>query len=642
MSHTWNSLKNNKVLSETLARIAFLIFGLLMLTKVELTQPIYYEIDSYALPVISLQYRGSVVMTHEDIEQARQDFPNLYRDIFTYEDLRSSKLRKIDDEHWMAYYFPIYAIACMPMKLILQGMGLDQEKCFVITNVLFFLLAICFFWKNEKERCSHYVLITLLLVFNPILQYLSYIGAEPLMYSFILMAMVSWDCGYNKIAIILSTLAGMINPTAMGIVIIMFLFFCFNYYEKQRGELLNKKNLKTFWVLCIGFVFALIPFVAYGYTSWLGIIKNNLLSYDPYPRRVLAYLFDLNLGIASISILLAILFVCALTYSILKRKRKMLFYGLASFFTIMCFSIMGHINSGMIYCSRYVIWVLPVVIFTIKEFLEHVLVFRIVLRRFLLAACVFVQFVTVFVINDIDLEYGYGYFSNVAKIVLDNCPQLYISPCDSTFYNRVNHVDHVYILSEPAIYSSNESQEIRKIYYQNNQTNKDILINSIFSLEDKELKEFTERYLKIDDDKYYYINIGKNNEFKYYKKSELYLIVEKLISPMSDSCTPRDVACMVLKILLEDTTVSGQIFDYMEQRPEFSQMTDEEYVHQLYSIILERVESEEELMVWTRTLSVGTSRQSVLNEFLFGDEFQKKVSGEKEFYLAFYEKLLKI
>ena len=47
--------------------------------------------------------------------------------------------------------------------------------------------------------------------------------------------------------------------------------------------------------------------------------------FDPVWRRFLAYIFDLNLGIASISVLILILFFAAIVYSIVKKKTIMIF-----------------------------------------------------------------------------------------------------------------------------------------------------------------------------------------------------------------------------------------------------------------------------------------------------------------------------
>lgn len=40
----------------------------------------YHEIDSYVLPTISMEYRHSLLITQEDIGQAKIDYPEYYKD----------------------------------------------------------------------------------------------------------------------------------------------------------------------------------------------------------------------------------------------------------------------------------------------------------------------------------------------------------------------------------------------------------------------------------------------------------------------------------------------------------------------------------------------------------------------------------
>lgn len=120
------------------------------------------EGDSYMLPIESLQHRGSIVITQEDIDYARDDMPYFYGNVYTYNDLRSAKLCQIDENHWLAWYFPLYAMLCLPMKLVLQLAGLDQHYAFTFTNGLmcalaFYLLYYYALKKKEKILLSHYI-----------------------------------------------------------------------------------------------------------------------------------------------------------------------------------------------------------------------------------------------------------------------------------------------------------------------------------------------------------------------------------------------------------------------------------------------------------------------------------------------------
>lgn len=637
----WRKIKKYKkeIFLEVTGILFFLLMSIIAFNRLEKTEPIHFEIDSYVLPVISIQYRGSLIITQEDIDQARKDFPNLYDGIYSYDDLRSSKLRKIDENHWRAFYFPIYALACLPMKLLLQCMGFAQENCFLLTNIFFFLLAIGIFIKHAKKNYFHYILVSWLLIFNPILQYLFYIGAEPFMYSLVLIALVMWEQKRYKTAIVLGSLVGMINPTAMGIVIIMFLNRCYDYYIKHKGNLINRKTLKIIILLCGSFFFALIPFIAYGYTSWIKIIKNNLLSYDPYIRRVLAYLFDLNFGVASISIMLIIMFLFSLGYSIVKRKENMFLYSVAAIFTIMCFSIMGHINNGMLYCARYIVWVLPVIIFAVKELLICMLSSKERVKQILLGGMILIQFVTVFIINDIGFVQGYNFFSNISKFILNNYPQMYISLCNSTFYNRSVHTDGVYYWDDPIVYSSDMDGKIRKILYQNNEEQRTELLEEIFSLEDRELIHFRELLKDNFDNKNYYICIDRDDNWQYYEIPWLYRLAKKWMGMSGDSVEQEDVVDMTLSLLEQGSESFSIIYDYISRNDALQERTDSDYVHMLYVYILDREESKEENAFWTQVLVQGSSRKAILNDFIYSDEFQMKLEREREENLVVYTKL---
>ena len=68
----------------------------------------YSEIDSYVFPILSLEYQGSFLTDESILPFAQRDFPNLYRNINSYQDLRSSKMPITVDGKWVPFYFPLY------------------------------------------------------------------------------------------------------------------------------------------------------------------------------------------------------------------------------------------------------------------------------------------------------------------------------------------------------------------------------------------------------------------------------------------------------------------------------------------------------------------------------------------------------
>ena len=72
--------------------------------------------------------------------------------------------------------------------------------------------------------------------------------------------------------------------------------------------------------------------------------------------------FDLNFGLASVSLLGVILYLLSIGYAIIKKERHLFFVGFSVIFTVIAVSFQVHINSGMIHIARYLVWIYPVFI----------------------------------------------------------------------------------------------------------------------------------------------------------------------------------------------------------------------------------------------------------------------------------------
>lgn len=175
-----------------LSRLLLLLFAFFALAIAFGVRLTYAEIDSNALPVISIQYRGSILINEGDIRTAQADFPSLYQNINTYDDLRSAKLVKVTEEDWRSYYFPIYPALCIPLKILFSYIGIAQERTFSVTNALLVLLALYSVYKwldiSEKRR----VAAILLLILSPIVYYINYICYEAFVFSMVTMSLVAY------------------------------------------------------------------------------------------------------------------------------------------------------------------------------------------------------------------------------------------------------------------------------------------------------------------------------------------------------------------------------------------------------------------------------------------------------------------
>lgn len=496
--------------------ILFVFLTVFMIFYVVKKESIYSEPDSYILPAISIQYGGGILITQEDIDKAREDFPDLYQDVYTYEDLRTSKLLKMDEEHWMSFYFPTYALLSLPIKLLLQVFQLNQSKAFVITNVIFNIFALYYFFTVYKRKSGFFSasLWTLLLLANPILLYYRFISAECTLFSLMLMSMVLWsENKYKKSALLISA-ASTMNPTAMGVGIFLFIDYALSYLKDNKGNLFQKNNMLDMFKLICCYVPSLIPFfVNYHY---LGVFypSSNLATAEGLFTRFLAYIFDLNLGLASISILLILLFVASLIYSIYKKEWKLFIQSGSVLFTILLFSITYHINSGMLNCARYVMWIFPAFIVVIANTMNLVFQKRKVIHHAILLLCIAFQCILL-AYNGF---YGPREFNKFSKLILNNYPSLYINVYPSTFNCRVNNIDGAYTIDDVVIYVNEKNGEVRKILYFNDERNYDSLLNKIGSSEDEDLSKLKEKIKSFDKRKFYYININKNAEVQYYLK----------------------------------------------------------------------------------------------------------------------------
>jgi len=459
---------------------------------------------------------GGIVITQEDIDKAREDFPDLYKDVYTYEDLRTSKLLKIDEENWMSFYFPFYALLSLPIKLLLQAFQLNQSKAFVITNVILNIFALYYFFMVYKRKSGFFSasLWTLLLLANPILLYYRFISAECTLFSLMLMSMVLWSENKYKKSALLISIASTMNPTAMGTGIFLFTDYALSYWKNNRGNLFQKNNVLDMFQLICCYVPSLIPFLINYHYFGVFYPSSNLATVKGLFTRFLAYIFDLNLGLASISIFLILLFIASFIYSVYKKEWKLFIQSGSVLFTILLFSITVHINSGMLNCARYVMWIFPAFVLVIVNTMNLVLQNKKVIYCATLLLCFAFQ-LALLVYNGF---YGPREFNSLSKLILNNYPSLYINIHPSTFNCRVNNIDGAYDIDDIVIYVNEKNGEVRKILYFNDKTNYYSLLNKIGSSEDEDLSKLKEKIKSFNKKKFYYININKNAEIQYYLK----------------------------------------------------------------------------------------------------------------------------
>lgn len=481
---------------------------------------IYAEIDSYALPAISIQYRGSLTMNESDLVRAQQDFPEIYReDCNTYEDLHCNKLiRTTDDPNtWISYYFPVYSIVCLPMKLLFQLVGAPQVYSFSAMNVTLVYAALLLSYKALKIPPGRKLLLLMCMFICPIFQYCPFISAEAMIYSFVVMALALYHEKHYRTAGLLVTAAGMANPVIMLFGAVMIVNYLVDILSQARGMTVGgfiKKHFLNTLILALCYVPSFIPFIFNSIYSGKLNTTFGMFDLSGLIARFLTYLFDTNLGFATFAGLLVLLAIVAFPLLIYRKRWDSLYYYAALFLTVLGFSCATNINCGMVLCARYVIWSYPMLAYIAILFVPEI--FR---RTWLREAVQLISIASVGVTLLINSRGSMGAFENytanntLTQTVVDLFPQLY-APLTSTFYNRAMHIDGGYTLKESAAFFDSSSGEVRKlVVYGSGAGKHDAAL--YFRCSKGDPQDFADLIASVPEDgKYHYLNIGRWSSFQ--------------------------------------------------------------------------------------------------------------------------------
>jgi hypothetical protein len=249
--------------------------------------------------------------------------------------------------------------------------------------------------------------------------------------------------------------------------------------------------------------------------------------------RFEAYLFDMNLGFFSFAPLVLIL-ALLLTIIMLRKKQWIAMFWIFSFLgTIMAYSLQMHFLSGMIYCSRYIIWTYPILAAFVGYYGPELMKKNAV--KYVVYGCVlFSSFLIIginaynanrkpigyMVLND-SLNIcprDYMYFNDCTTRILDTFPQLY-NPNEFIFYSRTLHLDgaYVYWLSEPAYYvDSKDETSVRKIMFYANEESAQQVLDSVYGINSESQQYLEDKLAEFEmDNRFHYINIPRKSEYQF-------------------------------------------------------------------------------------------------------------------------------
>ncbi|MGN1339180.1 MAG: hypothetical protein ACI4WS_02700, partial [Oscillospiraceae bacterium] len=475
----------------------------------------YHEIDSYVLPTISIEYRHSFIITQEDIDRAKLDYPQYYEDVEDYDSLRCSRLTKVTEDEWISFYFPSYSICCMPLKLIFQIIGADQAWAFTVTNALFVITALIYMYNKLKVPPLFRLLAVLLFVLSPLDLYIQYISAEAMMFSLVTIALVMYCNQKYHLSALLISVTSMTNPTVMGFGIVMVLAYLVKMFRNHKQvHIFSRQNILATLKYACCFLPCFIPFIFNFIVIGSGNPTDSGGTLTDYGARVLSYLFDVNLGFFSLAPLTLVVFLVLFVISLIKKDYSILVWGGFLIFPVLAYSLMIHINCAMILCARYVMWNYPALIIGVSILCSKLL--KKDVSAYVLSISMTVVTASMLVINSTPMYY-FG-FNRTAQFLLNFFPELY-TPAHSTFYAGTDQLNWSYDVDFPSYYYSRHDGTLRKLLFKSTDGYKSEVLSSVKgSAED--LDKFREIVNSIpSDEKFHYINISSFSGIKLWKKT---------------------------------------------------------------------------------------------------------------------------
>lgn len=508
---------------EILIKIFLFVFVLILFIR-SLWGPMWYddsetgwvaEFDSVALPIISLQYRGSFFPNESDIVQAREDFPILYDGVYNYDDLRANKLIKVTSDKWMPFYFPVYSFLCLPVKVVLQILNINQDRCFLLTNSILIAVALYMVACRLKTSGLHRMFALIMFILSPIYYYNSLISYESCMFALVTIGMVMYANQKRNISAAVISIAGMMNTGILAVAIVMIIEYLVKIIKSESNF---KALIINHWKVTLQYALCFTPALVYPILQKIYLkemIFTKFMDYTWWLERIKTYLFDFSIGFPSFTMGIWVFLIITII-SVLRYKGggyKSLVWLLFLIGSISLISLHYHINSGMILCARYVMWTYPIILIYLSTI--GIDFFKTTKIRTCVYSFVVLSSVVLMWVNH-ENALCLSKPNLTTKWIMDNIPSLY-NPYYATFYCRVVDVhpeDNCYTCQNPGFYLDTSTGDIRKIIYYGNENAEQLVIDQISG--GKESIEYIKKYIKAheNDEKYHYINISPWSKYK--------------------------------------------------------------------------------------------------------------------------------
>lgn len=470
------------------------------------------EWDDYIFPTVTLMTQHKIGISEADIPIIQEYYPEWKNEIErTGTNNLSGRYNKNGDI--LTWYFPTFALACIPMIMLLRFLGQPATYAFCFTNLGAVMVLLLIVYKYLQIQDKTKFMLIILLSINPIVFYYSWPSGEVLIYTFMAIGLIFWYNKWYKRAAVFISLAGTLNPTIMSVGIIMICEYAFYLRSQQSNDLswlsLIKRNVGDIVKYGSCYIIGLIPMIYFYYNT--GFI-NLTASYDRYTigtetvmQRFFAYLFDLNFGILPYYPIILITGLILLAAACIQKHWRYIEWFITFAINVMLYSLMIHINSGMAGMSRYNTWGALILVFAVCLYGSE-LIKRITIRKIFKASIGLNALFLMLIVYHYGPVSAYNTscitWTPIAQYVMDNFPSIY-NPLHSTFNSRTINQDGGYVYKTPIIYTANDGY-VRKILASSKDS--DVLRNLCISLTNE---DWLEKQIRKLGEKDTYISIPK-------------------------------------------------------------------------------------------------------------------------------------
>jgi hypothetical protein len=344
-----------------------------------------------------------------------------------------------DDGRQYGYHFWGYSLACVPAKLLLRFVGVNELKALQVTNALLMGLALAAVAFLAPLTETQRFLWNALSFLSPVAWFILWPHPEVFSFSLLTIGLVFSLRGQGHRAIAFASLAALQNPQLMLVAALFWAESVLHLRARLGAHVIFVMRARV----AEGFHYALAaaPFLAHPlfyywhFGTWSIVAQEATSLAKVSLARAVGLLFDLNLGLfpyIPVAVLVCLVFVLL----DLARRRfsrgVRLFAALAALLLVS--TLQWNYNHGSSGPSRYVIWMLPLVFLIL---VDGAVGWR---RTFWVALAAVVSGAILVSRGGLIPRYDYLEHSPQARSVLDHFPRLY-DPDYEVFIKRTLHAE---------------------------------------------------------------------------------------------------------------------------------------------------------------------------------------------------------